>query len=129
MAWDILLHLRVRFLPSLVNSGLTPLLTAVNMMNVFLYRRAGHSIQSAGYIFLLFKADCSLTMCFLLSVSLAYAIVWIMSQRILIHVRGAYPLSVRDRWLNEVCRGKGTTDFSYCITTTNIQYDRVHPAL
>jgi len=43
-------------------------LTAVNMMNVFLYRRAGHNIQSAG-------------------VSLAYAFVWILSQRILIHVR------------------------------------------
>jgi len=38
------------------------------MTNVFLYRRASHAIQSAG-------------------VSLAYAFVWIMSQRILLHVR------------------------------------------
>jgi len=45
-------------------------LTAVNMMNVFLYRGAPHSIQSSG-------------------ASLGYAVIWIMSQRILIHLREA----------------------------------------
>jgi hypothetical protein len=45
-------------------------LTAVNMVNVFLYRGAPTSIQSSG-------------------ASLGYAITWIMSQRILIHLREA----------------------------------------
>ncbi|KAI9455409.1 hypothetical protein F5148DRAFT_392447 [Russula earlei] len=45
-------------------------LTAVNMMNIILYRGAAKAIQSSG-------------------VSLAYAFTWIMSQRILIHLREA----------------------------------------
>ncbi|KAI0297911.1 hypothetical protein BC826DRAFT_134641 [Russula brevipes] len=54
-------------------------LTAVNLMNIILYRRAAKSIQSSG-------------------ASLEYAVTWIMSQRILIHLRGAYmttPQAVR----------------------------------
>jgi len=43
-------------------------LTAINMLNVFLYRRGSHPIQSAG-------------------VTMAYAVTLIMSQRILLHVR------------------------------------------
>jgi len=45
-------------------------LTAVNVMNIFFYRSTDHSIQSSG-------------------VSLGYSITWIMSQRIIIHVREA----------------------------------------
>jgi len=45
-------------------------LTAVNLMNIILYRRAAKSIQSSG-------------------ASLEYAVTWIMSQRILIHLREA----------------------------------------
>jgi len=43
-------------------------LTAVNIMNIFFYRSTNHSIQSSG-------------------VSLGYAITWIMSQRIIVHLR------------------------------------------
>jgi len=45
-------------------------LTAINMVNIFLYRQVDHTIQSSG-------------------VNLAYATTWIMSQRILLHVREA----------------------------------------
>jgi len=45
-------------------------LTAVNMVNIFLFRQLDHAIQASG-------------------VNLAYATTWIMSQRILIHVREA----------------------------------------
>ncbi|KAH9976750.1 hypothetical protein BGW80DRAFT_1456849 [Lactifluus volemus] len=45
-------------------------LTAVNIMNIFLYRGTDHSIQSSG-------------------VSLEYSVTWIMSQRIIVHVREA----------------------------------------
>jgi len=45
-------------------------LTGINMVNIFLYRQVDHSIQSSG-------------------VNLAYATTWIMSQRILLHVREA----------------------------------------
>jgi len=45
-------------------------LTAINLVNVFLYRGLGGAIQSSG-------------------ASMEYAIIWIMSQRILLHIREA----------------------------------------
>jgi len=47
-------------------------LTAVNLVNIVLFRQTNHVIQASG-------------------VNLAYATTWIMSQRILIHVREARP--------------------------------------
>jgi hypothetical protein len=45
-------------------------LTAINLVNIFLYRGVGGAIQSSG-------------------ASMEYAVIWIMSQRILIHLREA----------------------------------------
>ena len=53
MAWGILLRLRVRFFEWVVSPRPTVLRSAVNLVNIVLFRQTNHVIQASGYIFLL----------------------------------------------------------------------------
>jgi hypothetical protein len=70
-------------------------------MNVFLYRGTNHAIQSSGYLFISYRhhSKPDFVGC---SVSLAYAVTWIMSQRIIVHLRGAYPITAQTRPIDPV---------------------------
>src|SRR5260221_11947953 len=93
VAWDMLSCAQVCFRLEVVKASTNHSLRAVNMTNVLLYRRASHPIQSGGCV--LVSKSLLWDSCGPYSVSLAYAFVWIMSQRILIHVRGVYPTTIR----------------------------------
>jgi len=51
-AWDILSRLRVRSSPQLDISHEFTFCTAINLVNIFLYRGVGGAVQSSGYFFL-----------------------------------------------------------------------------
>ncbi|KAI0299006.1 hypothetical protein B0F90DRAFT_654059 [Multifurca ochricompacta] len=67
--------------------------TAVNVMNVILFRGTDHTIQSTG-------------------ASLGYTVTWIMSQRILTHIRGG-----------------GGPDFSRYNPAANVPGDHIRPEI
>jgi len=81
------------FLWSAVNPHPTAPHIAVNIMNIVLYRR-GSAYQKIGYLFSIPKPSARILPCVPYSAPLGFAIITIMSQRILLHARGTYPTTL-----------------------------------
>jgi hypothetical protein len=64
-------------------------------MNILFYRSSNRSIQSAEYISFISQSHCCEPDRVDRSCSLGLAMTWIMSQRIILHLRGKYPTMPR----------------------------------